>query len=190
MPNACVRGVAQEGTNVPEHAFTCIGFSHRLMHACCTRQGACKMQKTSPVCSAALGRTMICALMMGQGKKDGSMYGESERETLQVGCVAAFLCMHVCVVRDCCPCARLCLCACVRTFLRAYVFLSPYRTERRRERARARESDTHTRTHFHTDKHMVMHRHRDRHPPPSSPSPPSLNACTHARTNTHTHTHT
>jgi hypothetical protein len=34
-------------------------------------RGACKMQKTSPVCSAALGRTLICALMMGQGKKDG-----------------------------------------------------------------------------------------------------------------------
>jgi len=30
------------------------------------------------------GRTLICALMMGQGKKDGSMYGESEKETLQV----------------------------------------------------------------------------------------------------------
>jgi len=47
-------------------------------------RGACKMQKTSPVCSAALGRTMICALMMGQGKKEGSMYGQEQRETLQI----------------------------------------------------------------------------------------------------------
>eukprot|EP00277_Geminigera_cryophila_P018925 CAMPEP_0179444586 /NCGR_PEP_ID=MMETSP0799-20121207/28016_1 /TAXON_ID=46947 /ORGANISM="Geminigera cryophila, Strain CCMP2564" /LENGTH=343 /DNA_ID=CAMNT_0021231745 /DNA_START=142 /DNA_END=1173 /DNA_ORIENTATION=- len=47
-------------------------------------RGAARMQKTSPVCSAALGRTLICALMMGQGKKDGSMYGESEKETLQI----------------------------------------------------------------------------------------------------------
>jgi molecular chaperone Hsp33 len=47
-------------------------------------KGAAKMQKTSPVCSAALGRTLICALMMAQGKKDGSMYGETERESLQI----------------------------------------------------------------------------------------------------------
>jgi molecular chaperone Hsp33 len=47
-------------------------------------KGAAKMQKTMPVCSAALGRTLICALMMGQGKKDGSMYGEKQQESLQI----------------------------------------------------------------------------------------------------------
>ncbi|EKX35838.1 hypothetical protein GUITHDRAFT_79413 [Guillardia theta CCMP2712] len=47
-------------------------------------RGACGMQKTSPVCSAALGRTMICALLMAQGKKDAEMYGDQAKETLQI----------------------------------------------------------------------------------------------------------
>ena len=32
-------------------------------------KGAASMQATSPVASAALGRTMVCALMLAQGKK-------------------------------------------------------------------------------------------------------------------------
>ncbi len=42
------------------------------------------MQATSPVASAALGRTMLCALMLAQGKKEGEMYGQVEPETVQI----------------------------------------------------------------------------------------------------------
>jgi len=47
-------------------------------------KGATNMQRTAPVCSAALGRTLICALLLSSGKKDGEMYGEEGRETLQI----------------------------------------------------------------------------------------------------------
>jgi len=47
-------------------------------------RGATSMQKTSPVASAALGRAMICTLLLSQGKKEGEMYGEKGRETIQL----------------------------------------------------------------------------------------------------------
>eukprot|EP00282_Hemiselmis_andersenii_P024956 CAMPEP_0172019366 /NCGR_PEP_ID=MMETSP1041-20130122/12598_1 /TAXON_ID=464988 /ORGANISM="Hemiselmis andersenii, Strain CCMP439" /LENGTH=326 /DNA_ID=CAMNT_0012674535 /DNA_START=165 /DNA_END=1145 /DNA_ORIENTATION=- len=49
-----------------------------------TAAGAAQMQATSPVASAALGRTMICSLMLAAGKKTGEMYGEVEQESVQI----------------------------------------------------------------------------------------------------------
>eukprot|EP00285_Hemiselmis_virescens_P006884 CAMPEP_0173387366 /NCGR_PEP_ID=MMETSP1356-20130122/9885_1 /TAXON_ID=77927 ORGANISM="Hemiselmis virescens, Strain PCC157" /NCGR_SAMPLE_ID=MMETSP1356 /ASSEMBLY_ACC=CAM_ASM_000847 /LENGTH=329 /DNA_ID=CAMNT_0014343959 /DNA_START=234 /DNA_END=1223 /DNA_ORIENTATION=- len=46
--------------------------------------GAANMQATSPVASAALGRTMICALMLAAGKKTAEMYGEVGQESVQI----------------------------------------------------------------------------------------------------------
>mmetsp|Transcript_46273 Transcript_46273/g.112661 ORF Transcript_46273/g.112661 Transcript_46273/m.112661 type:complete len:384 (+) Transcript_46273:33-1184(+) len=46
--------------------------------------GAAAMQATAPVASAALGRTMICALLLAAGKKTGEMYGEVGQETVQI----------------------------------------------------------------------------------------------------------
>lgn len=47
-------------------------------------KGACQMQATSAVASAALGRTMLCALMLAAGKKTAEMYGETGQESVQI----------------------------------------------------------------------------------------------------------
>jgi hypothetical protein len=47
-------------------------------------KGAAQMQATSPVASAALGRTIVCALMLAAGKKTAEMYGEIGQETVQI----------------------------------------------------------------------------------------------------------
>lgn len=58
--------------------------SFRAVTATGLVKGAAAMQGTSPVASAALGRAMVCALLLSQGKKEGAMYGEAGRETIQI----------------------------------------------------------------------------------------------------------
>ena len=80
------RGVAARGARrrLTRHARRAGQVSFKAIVATGLVKGATSMQKTAPVCSAALGRTLICALMLAQGKKDGVMYGEEGRETLQI----------------------------------------------------------------------------------------------------------